>query len=92
MASRFGMLSNGTSTGNITMKKIRGQDNCSDALNKPIVGPSFDRHRATLLGLSHISPQTLQSLGPDLRSRVEQYLQPQPVPPTQPNPYPNPKP
>ena len=76
ISSRFGMLDNGVKSGAIQIRKVNTKYNCSDILNEPIVGPTFDLHRVTLLGLAHISVETLSSLSDDLRSRVEPYLSP----------------
>jgi len=62
MASRKAMLRSALARGVITINKVATEDNVADILTKSLTGPSFERHRSTLLGLSLISEETRATL------------------------------
>jgi hypothetical protein len=70
VASRKAMLHSAVTAGVIDLRKVPGEDNVADILTKTLTGPDFDKHRAAILGLGHLSPATLAALPPALRDRV----------------------
>ena len=53
LATRYAMIRHGRACGLIDPIKVKSEDNVADIVTKPLTGETFERQRATILGLSH---------------------------------------
>ena len=53
LAARYAMIRFGIACRAIAPRKCAAADNVADIVTKPLGGPAYARHRATILGLAH---------------------------------------
>ena len=52
VSCRYAMLRSAIASGHVRMDKVATEDNIADICTKPLVGETFFRHRAAILGLT----------------------------------------